>query len=385
MVTGVLNRTPAPAPPLRLGPLVVDPPVVLAPMAGVTNTAFRRICAEQGAGLYISEMVSARALVEGNARTTRMLEFSDHEPVRSLQLYGVEPESVALATRRLVDEVGVAHIDLNMGCPVPKVTRLGGGAALPLRRRLFAELLTAAVRAAGGVPVTVKMRMGADAARLSYLPAGRIAADCGVAAISLHARTAEELYSGRAHWDAIGELKATVTDIPVLGNGDVWSAADAAAMLARTGADGVVVGRGCLGRPWLFRDLAAFFAGEPVPAPPRLGVVVATMRRHVRLLVEHLDSEPVGVRDFRKHIGWYLTGFPVGGPARRALTAAETVATLDDHLVALDPSLELPPEARSLPRGPSHGPRRVTLPEGWLDDTTGPLAPVGADLMVSGG
>jgi nifR3 family TIM-barrel protein len=370
---------------LRLGSLVVDPPVVLAPMAGVTNTAFRRLCAEQGAGLYVSEMVSARALVENNAKTARMLEFSDHEPIRSIQLYGVEPTSVELATRRLVDEVGVAHVDLNMGCPVPKVTRLGGGAALPLRSRLFADLVSAAVRAARGVPVTVKMRMGADAGRLSFLRAGRIAADCGVAAVALHARTAEELYSGRAHWEAIAALKASLPDIPVLGNGDIWTAADAVAMLAATGADGVVIGRGCLGRPWLFGDLVDALAGRPIAAPPRLGDVVTMMRRHVRLLVEHYGDERTGICDFRKHVGWYLTGYPAGASARRALTAAGSVAALDAELASLDPSIELPMDAAGLPRGPSHGPRRVTLPEGWLEADRDPAPPTAADLMVSGG
>jgi nifR3 family TIM-barrel protein len=374
------------APGLRIGPIEVDPPVVLAPMAGVTNTAFRRLCAEHGAGLYVSEMVSARALVEGNARTGRMLQFSDAEPVRSIQLYGTDPVSVAAATRHLVEAVGVAHIDLNMGCPVPKVTRMGGGAAIPLRPRLFASIVSAAVGSAGSVPVTVKMRMGADAGRLSYLDAGPVAVDVGAAAVALHARTAEELYSGRAHWDAIAALVERIGGaVPVLGNGDVWSAGDALAMLACTGADGVVVGRGCLGRPWLFGELAAAFAGRPAPPPPLLGDVVAVMVRHVRMLVEHLGDEVAGVRDFRKHIGWYLAGYPAGGSARRALTSCETLAELEAELSVLDPSVALPPEAVAMPRGASHGPRRVTLPEGWLDDPDDATPPAGVELVVSGG
>lgn len=373
---------------LKIGPLEVDPPVVLAPMAGVTNTAFRRLCAEHGAGLYVSEMVSARALVEGNARTLRMLDFSDAEPVRSIQLYGTDPDSVRLATQRLVDEVGVAHVDLNMGCPVPKVTRIGGGAAIPLRTRLFADIVSAAVRAAGSIPVTVKMRMGADTERLSFLTAGPVAADCGAAAVALHARTAEQLYSGRAHWPAIGELKAAVDGVPILGNGDIWTAEDALRLMAETDADGVVIGRGCLGRPWLFGDLAAAMRDQAAARPPTapvLSEVATAMRRHARLLVEHFADETVGVRDFRKHVGWYLTGYPAGGDARRRLTSAPTLAAFETALQALDTDVALPPEAVGLPRGASHGPRRVVLPEGWLQAVADPTPPRGADLLVSGG
>jgi nifR3 family TIM-barrel protein len=233
---------------LRIGPLTLDPPVVLAPMAGVTNAAFRSLCRSYGAGLYVSEMVSARALVEGNDRTRRMLEFGADEDVRSIQLYGVDPTTIEVAVRILVTEVGVDHIDLNMGCPMPKVTRLGGGAALPLHRVLFGRIVAAAVDAAGPVPVTVKMRMGIDPATLTYLEAGRTAVEAGAAAVALHARTAEQLYAGSAHWEAISRLKQAVTEIPVLGNGDVWTADDGVRMIAATGCDGIVVGRGCLGR-----------------------------------------------------------------------------------------------------------------------------------------
>lgn len=369
---------------MRIGPLPVDPPVVLAPMAGVTNPAFRRLCREHGAALYVSEMVTARALVEGNPKTLRMVRFPDDEPVRSVQLYGVDPTVVGLAVRRLVSEVGADHVDLNFGCPAAKVTRKGGGAALPVRRELFRSIVAAAVRAAGAVPVTVKLRIGIDDATRTSVEAGRIAEGEGAAAVALHARTAHQLYSGSADWSAIAELKDAVTSIPVLGNGDVWEAGDALAMLAQTGCDGVVVGRGCLGRPWLFRDLVDAFAGRPLRDPPTLGEVAATMARHARLLCEEL-TERNGIRDFRKHTGWYLAGFPVGAARRAAFAQVSSLGELDALLGELDPSIPFPAEARRLVRGHSGGPRPVQLPHGWLDDRDDPTPPVGADALVSGG
>jgi nifR3 family TIM-barrel protein len=370
---------------LKIGPIAVDPPVVLAPMAGVTNAAFRMLCRSYGAGLYVSEMVSARAIVEGNDKTRRMLGFAPDEDIRSIQLYGVAPTVMQLAVRHLVDLVGVHHIDLNFGCPMPKVTRLGGGAALPLHSKLFASIVDAAVRAADPVPVTVKMRMGVDATTTTYRDAGRVAADCGAKAVALHARTAEQLYSGRAHWDAIADLKAHVDDVPVLGNGDIWVAQDGIDMMRETGCDGVVVGRGCLGKPWLFRDLADAMAGRPTAPPPRLGTVVDVMRRHVRLLVEAKGDELLGVRDFRKHVGWYLTGYPVGSEVRRTAAQTSTLAELDAILGRLDRHAELPTGSQRLARGHTQGPRPVTLPYGWRETTDDPTPPDGADIAVSGG
>jgi nifR3 family TIM-barrel protein len=370
---------------LSIGGITLDPPVVLAPMAGVTNAAFRSLCRSYGAGLYVSEMISARALVEGSDKTYRMLTFGVDEDVRSIQLYGVDPTTIGIAVTTLVTEVGVDHIDLNMGCPMPKVTRLGGGAALPLHSVLFTRIVKAAVKAAAGVPVTVKMRMGIDPETLTYLDAGRIAADEGAAAVALHARTAEQLYSGSAHWDAIARLKAAVTEVPVLGNGDIWTAEDGVRMVAATGCDGIVVGRGCLGRPWLFRDLVEAFAGRPVAAPPRLGVVLDVMRQHARALVDVKLDEHAAMRDFRKHVGWYLTGYPVGGTARRELALSSTLAGLERQLDALDPDTELPPGSERFARGHTQGPRKVTLPERWRETREDPTPPLGADLAVSGG
>jgi nifR3 family TIM-barrel protein len=249
------------------------------------------------------------------------------------------------AARFLAGDERADHIDLNFGCPVAKVTRKGGGSALPVHRALFRDIVRAAVRGAGDVPVTVKLRIGIDDGVQTYLDAGRIAQDEGAAAVALHARTAAQHYSGRADWPAIAALREVVTAVPVLGNGDIWQASDALAMVDETGCDGVVVGRGCLGRPWLFGDLARAFAGLPVPAAPPLAEVVAVLRRHAHLLAEWL-TEPVAVRDVRKHVGWYLQGYPVGGEVRRRLTATGSIAELDaelDRLAADHPEVTILP------------------------------------------
>ncbi len=357
---------------LQLGSLRVDTPVVLAPMAGITNAAYRRLCAEQGAGLYVCEMITSRGLVEGDETTKKMLVFDELETVRSVQLYGTDPVYVGKAAEILCAEYGVAHIDLNFGCPVPKVTRKGGGGALPWKRNLLGEILDHAVRAASpyDVPVTMKTRKGIDADHLTFMDAGRIAQESGCAAIALHGRTVDQAYSGVADWEAIGELKASV-DIPVLGNGDIWEAADAIRMVEETGVDGVVVGRGCLGRPWLFRDLAAAFAGEQVATLPALGEVSAMLRRHAELLVEHMGEER-GCKEIRKHITWYLKGFPAGGELRHRLALVDTLADLDLLLADLDPAAPFPVNELGTPRGRQGAPRKhVVLPEGWLDDTDG--------------
>ncbi len=361
-------------------------------MAGITNAAYRRLCSEQGAlrdasslgssgpaGLYVCEMITSRGLVEGDPTTRQMLVFDEQESVRSVQLYGTDPAYVGRATEILCTEYGVAHVDLNFGCPVPKVTRKGGGAALPWKRTLLGEILTAAVAAASrhDVPVTMKTRKGIDEDHLTYLDAGRIAEQSGVAAIALHGRTAIQGYSGVADWDAISRLVEHV-EIPVLGNGDIWEASDALRMVEQTGADGVVVGRGCLGRPWLFRDLANAFAGpravvpdsgESAPGLPRLGEVARMMRRHAELLSTHMGEER-GCKEFRKHVSWYLKGFPAGGDLRRDLAMVSTLEEMDALLARLDPDATFPVVELGTPRGRQGSPRKsVALPEGWLDDT----------------
>ena len=358
--------------PLTLGPLTVPVPVVLAPMAGITNAAYRRLCAEQGAGLYVCEMITSRGLVERDTTTLSMLVFDDLETTRSVQLYGTDPAYVGKATEILCAEYGVHHVDLNFGCPVPKVTRKGGGGALPWKRGLLGLILESAVAAAApyDVPVTMKTRKGLDEDHLTYLDAGRIAEDSGVVAIALHGRTVAQSYSGAADWDAIARLVDHVS-IPVLGNGDIWEASDAVRMVDETGAAGVVVGRGCLGRPWLFRDLAAAFAGTDALTLPTLGEVRTMMRRHAELLSEHMGEER-GCKEFRKHVSWYLKGFRAGGELRHSLALVDSLAALDALLEGLAPDEPFPVAELGTPRGRQGSPReRVVLPEGWLDDTDG--------------
>jgi nifR3 family TIM-barrel protein len=370
---------------LRVGNLQLPVPVVLAPMAGITNAAFRRLAAEQGAGLYVCEMITSRGLVERQAKTLSMLAFDPLETTRSVQLYGVDPKYVGEAVRILVGEFGVHHVDFNFGCPVPKVTRKGGGAALPWKRDLLSAILTEAVRAAepSEVPITMKTRMGIDRDHLTYLDAGRIAEDVGCAAIALHGRTADQHYSGEADWTAIAALKQHV-NIPVLGNGDIWEGADALRMVDETACDGVVVGRGCLGRPWLFRDLAAAFSGQSIPDPPHLGEVVVMVRRHGELLAE-LMGEGRGMADLRKHMAWYFKGFVVGSETRAALGMVVTLAELDALLAQIDADQPFPVSEVGVPRGRQGSPRRVVLPEGWLDDQRCNFLDADAELDVSGG
>lgn len=399
-------------PPLQIGRHTIESPVVLAPMAGITNRAFRRLCRQYGdaglgrsgstgaggsvgasgaTSLYVSEMITSRALVERTPMSMLLIEHDPDENPRSIQLYGVDPATVGAAVRILVSEDRADHIDLNFGCPVPKVTRKGGGAALPWKTDLFRAIVRQAVTEAApyDVPVTVKMRTGIDSDHLTFLEAGRIAEGEGVAAVALHARTASEAYSGQADWAAIKALKQVVRSIPVLGNGDIWSADDALAMVEQTGCDGVVVGRGCLGRPWLFADLAAAFAGSTARIQPNLGQVAATLRRHTEYLADYLGSEMKACRDIRKHIAWYLKGFPAGPDVRRRLALVDSMATLDDLLATLDVDQPWPGVGAEGQRGRAGSARRVVLPDGWLDsqdlNEASAAAIAQAELSVSGG
>jgi nifR3 family TIM-barrel protein len=353
---------------LRIGRLDLAVPVVLAPMAGITNTAFRRLCREYGAGLYVSEMITSRALVERTPESMRLIRHHESETTRSIQLYGVDPKTVAAAVTMLVAEDRADHIDLNFGCPVPKVTRKGGGAALPWKTDLFREIVEQAVKAAGDIPLTIKMRKGIDSEHLTYLEAGRIAEGAGVASIALHARTAAEFYSGTADWAAIEKLKSTVTSVPVLGNGDIWSADDALRMMRETGADGVVVGRGCLGRPWLFGDLSAAFKDKRDKLEPNLGFVATAFRRHAELLVEFFDGdEDRACRDIRKHVAWYFKGYAVGGELRASLATVQSLAMMDDLLAQLDWTQPYPGPDAEGQRGRAGTPKNPALPDRWLD------------------
>ena len=379
---------------LTIGNIELSSPVVLAPMAGVTNVAFRSLCREQEvqrtgtvSGLYVCEMVTARALVERNEKTMRMTTFAPDEDPRSLQLYTVDPEYTYKAAKMIVDENLADHIDMNFGCPVPKITRRGGGSALPYKRRLFGNIVAAAVKATEGtdIPVTVKFRVGIDDEHHTHLDAGRIAVEEGAAAVALHARTAAQRYSGEADWNEIARLKEHLADtnIPVLGNGDIFKATDAHRMMAETGCDGVVVGRGCLGRPWLFAELSAQLRGEDIPSEPTLGEVTQIIVRHAELLAQY-DGEDHATRDIRKHIGWYLRGFPVGGEVRSALARVESLQQLRKLLAPWADSPALADDADG-PRGRQGSPGKVVLPEGWLDDPEDESVPEGAELMHSGG
>jgi nifR3 family TIM-barrel protein len=382
--------------PVSIGPFRIDPPVVLAPMAGVTNWPFRVLCRRFGGararsrdatdchGLYVSEMITARPLVEGIEKTLRLTDFGPDETPRSLQLYGVDPYYVGEAVKRLVGEGRVDHIDMNFGCPVPKVTRRGGGSAIPAKPRLLAAIVRAAVTNAGRVPVTIKFRKGIDESLITYEDAGRVGEAEGVAAVALHARTAAQLYDGFADWSAIARLKEVVRTIPVFGNGDIWEAHDALRMMRTTGCDGVVVGRGCLGRPWLFRDLADVFAGIEPADPPNFGQVADVMLEHAALLGYWLGDGPA-MRTFRKHSSWYTKGFRGSAELRKRLMQVTSVSELARILETIDRDEPFPESAMSVIRGKTGGTQRVVLPEGFLETRLWDATPPTCSDEVSGG
>lgn len=356
-------------PAIRFGNLTFDVPVVLSPMAGITNSAFRRLCAEYGRGIYVCEMVTSRALVERTPESMRIIKHAPEEKTRSIQLYGVEPNTVRAAVRMLVEEDRADHVDLNFGCPAPKVTRKGGGSALPWKIDLFKDLLTSAVEEAhrGGIPLTVKIRKGVDDNHLTFRDAAVVARDLGVDGIALHGRTTAQHYSGKADWDAIAELRQLIPEIPVIGNGDIFSAEDAVAMVEHTGVDGVQIGRGCQGKPWLFADLEAALTGSPVRVHPTLGQVGVAFRRHAELLIEHFEDEFRGLQDLRKHVAWYFKGYEVGGEVRSGLARVSSMTELDDLLGQLDANAPYPGAAAEGSRGRAGSPKRPHLPQDWLD------------------
>ncbi len=369
------------------GAIEIDPPVVLAPMAGITNAAFRLLCREQGAGLFVSEMVTARALIERNEETLRMITPGKGEFPRSIQLYAVDPRVAGLAVQMLGRENLADHIDMNFGCPVPKVTRKGGGAALPYKRELFKEIVGSVVRNAAqfNIPVTVKMRIGIDDDHKTFIEAGKSAAQLGVSWVALHARTAAQMYSGNAQWSAISELVSALEPygVPVLGNGDIWSGADGLRMVSESGCAGVVVGRGCLGRPWLFAELVAAFEGRPAPEAPTLRAVAQIMVRHGQLLSEYFEDEFRAARDLRKHMAWYLKGFRVGSEIRSQLAMIENFNQMQMLLDQIEEQ-PYPQQIGEAPRGRSSGVRQVSLPHRWLEDPD-EIPAIALDDSVSGG
>jgi nifR3 family TIM-barrel protein len=363
-------------------------PVVLAPMAGVTNIPFRAQCRTFGPGLiYVSEMVMATALVHGNEKTQKMVAFGEDEDFRSLQIYGSDPEFVARAVRQLCEQDIADHIDMNFGCPAHKVTRKGGGAAVPVKRNLTRAIMRAAVKAAEpyGVPITCKFRIGINDDIITFLDTGKAAEQEGISMIALHARTAEQHYAGTAHWDRIAELKQAVTSIPVLGNGDIWEATDAIKMMEHTNCDGVVIGRGCLGKPWLFRDLVDVFSGRDVSPTPTLGFVLDVMDDHAQGLMRIMGPD-FGIRNFRKHCGWYLTGYPVGSEVRRAFSSVSSLDQLRDVSSRLDRTMKVVEGGERLARGHTNGPIKVVLPDGYLDNRDDMTIPDdGREMALSGG
>ncbi|HHZ18964.1 MAG TPA: tRNA dihydrouridine synthase DusB [Firmicutes bacterium] len=308
----------------------IVPPVVLAPMAGVTDLPFRILAKEMGCGLVCGEMVSDKALVYGNSRTVEMLRIAPEERPVSIQLFGSDPETIAKAARILA-EYKPEIIDINMGCPVPKVVKNGEGSAL-MRDPERAAAIVAAVVESVSCPVTVKMRKGWDEEKIMAPELARRVVAAGAAAVTVHGRTREQFYAGRADWSVIRAVKETV-DVPVIGNGDIFTPEDAVRMLEETGCDGVMIGRGAQGNPWIFREVAHYLQTGEKLSPPSVAERFAVIRRHFRAVLEYA-GEDRGIREMRKHIGWYFKGLPDAARMRdrvNQLTEAETILSLLDE------------------------------------------------------
>ena len=307
---------------MKIGNIELDSPFLLAPLAGITDGPFRRICREMGAGLVYSEMVSAKGLWYKDKNTGRLLEILDGEEPVAYQIFGHEPEIMAFAADALRDRANVI-LDINMGCPVPKVVKNGEGSALMKNPDLVFALVEATVKKAGK-PVTVKIRAGWDEHSVNAAEVAGAAAAAGAAAVAVHGRTREQFYSGRADWSVIAAVKKAV-DIPVIGNGDVTDGASALSMMEETGCDFVMIGRGALGNPWIFRELNAAWKGKELPPPPGIEDKKLMMLRHFNDVLD-LKGEYAAVREMRKHVGWYLKGLP-GSAAFRGkvnqITSAE--------------------------------------------------------------
>jgi nifR3 family TIM-barrel protein len=364
--------------PLKLGELEVWPPVVLAPMAGVTNLAFRSLCREYGAGLYVSEMITARGFLMGNRLTALLASSSPDEHPRSVQVYGSDPKDLGEMVAALVAE-GVDHLDINFGCPVPKVTKTGGGSAIPVKPRLVERLVRAMVSNAGDVPVSVKMRKGVDQDLITFEDAGRAAEAAGASAVGLHARTAAELYSGDADWEAIARLKS-ILSVPVLGNGDIWESWDALRMMRETGCDAVIIGRACLGRPWLFGELVSVFNGEEPAPPPNFGEILDILLDHARRLCD-LFGPVMGIRQVRKWTTWYTKGFRNSAAVRGELTRVATFEELEALLRRLDRGEPFPAQALRMGRCKGNKSQKVKLPEGYLDNRDDDTPPKGPNSL----
>ncbi len=307
---------------LAIGTVTLDNPVILAPMAGVTDLPFRLLCREQGAGMVCTEMVSAKAIFYGNKGTEALLEIHPAERPASLQLFGSDPQIVSEMAKR-IEERPFSVLDFNMGCPVPKVVNNGEGSALLREPGRVEEILKALVKAVKK-PVTVKIRKGFEADNAVEI--ARIAEACGVAAVAVHGRTRAQYYSGRADWDCIRRVKEAVK-IPVIGNGDVDSAQAAVQMLSQTGCDGVMVGRAAQGNPWIFREIVSFLETGKVPPRPDSREKREMILRHARLQQE-TKGEYTAVREMRKHLAWYTAGMPHSAHFRQTINTMETMEEL---------------------------------------------------------
>ena len=313
---------------LKIGNVELENSYILAPMAGVTDLPFRLLCREQGAGLLCMEMVSAKAIQYNNKNTKALLEIHPAEPPVSLQLFGSEPDVISEIAKR-IEELPFSILDINMGCPVPKIVKNGEGSALMKNPKLVHEFVSKTVKAIQK-PVTVKIRKGFDDSCINAVEIAKIIEDAGAKAVAVHARTREQFYSGKADWDIIRQVKEAVS-IPVIGNGDVTSGSDAIAMKEQTGCDGVMIGRGAQGNPWIFSELLEYERTGKMPERPSLEELKQMIYRHAKLQLEY-KGEYLGIREMRKHVSWYTTGLPNSARLRGAINAVESFEELGELL-----------------------------------------------------
>lgn len=315
--------------PLKIGSVTLPNNLILAPMAGVTDLPFRLLCKEQGAGLLCMEMVSAKAILYKNRNTESLLEIDPRENPVSLQLFGSDPEIISTIAHQ-IEERPFDILDLNMGCPVPKIVNNGEGSALMKNPKLAGEITRETVKAIDK-PVTVKIRKGFDDEHINAVEMAKIAEDAGAAAVAVHGRTREQFYSGRADWDIIRQVKEAVS-IPVIGNGDLLTAEDVIAMEAQTGCDGFMIARGAQGNPWIFRQILHYFETGEHLAKPTLEEVTQMILRHARMMLE-FKGEYIGIREIRKHAAWYTAGYPNSARLRVAINNVESFEALEELLM----------------------------------------------------
>lgn len=315
--------------PLKIGSVTLPNNLILAPMAGVTDLPFRLLCKEQGAGLLCMEMVSAKAILYKNRNTESLLEIDPRENPVSLQLFGSDPEIISKIAHQIEDKP-FDILDLNMGCPVPKIVNNGEGSALMKNPKLAGEIIRQTVKAIDK-PVTVKIRKGFDDEHINAVEMAKIAEDAGAAAVAVHGRTREQFYSGKADWDIIRQVKEAVS-IPVIGNGDLLTAEDVIAMEAQTGCDGFMIARGAQGNPWIFRQILHYFETGEHLAKPTLEEVTQMILRHARMMLE-FKGEYIGIREIRKHAAWYTAGYPNSARLRVAINNVESFEALEELLI----------------------------------------------------